>query len=226
MPRTAVVTETYYLFDELTDSAKENARTWWRELEAQEYWFELDDTLAVSQILGIRISEHVTNMGRNSAANVFWSHSWSQGDGALFEGQYFNAKDAPEKIREYAPQDEKLHSIADRLFALQAKHFGLLFSNNIMRTGHNYYHSGCMNLDMARLDDQSGILADVEENPTQEALDHWFEDEKTLIGLMREFADWIFEQVKADYEWTMSDENVDECIKANEYEFDEEGHRA
>ena len=40
---------------------------------------------------------------------------------------------------------------------------------------------------------------------------------------LRSFADWIYRQLEKEYEFNMSDENVDESIRINEYEFDETG---
>ena len=44
--------------------------------------------------------------------------------------------------------------------------------------------------------------------------------------MLRSFADWIYRQLKEEYEYRMSDENVDESIRINEYEFDENGRIA
>ncbi len=43
---------------------------------------------------------------------------------------------------------------------------------------------------------------------------------------LRDFADWIYSQLEKEYEYQMSNECVDENIRANEYEFTEEGMRA
>lgn len=222
MPRTALKVETFYQFDELSDRAKETARKWWR--DGERFWFDPDDTVTVAAILGIEIMDHVINMGQGRAPSIWWSHSFSQGDGASFDANYACAKDAKVKIREYAPEDKTLHAIADDLTDLQARHFGLLIAT-IQRTSSHYVHSGTMYLDMERCPDERGILPDPDDF-TMEMSDHFLKDEAALTEIMRRFADWIFEQVKADYEWTMSDENVDECIRINEYEFDEEGNRA
>lgn len=47
-----------------------------------------------------------------------------------------------------------------------------------------------------------------------------------LRQLMRDFADWMYRQLEAEYEYRMSDEQVDDTITANEYEFTESGERA
>lgn len=46
-----------------------------------------------------------------------------------------------------------------------------------------------------------------------------------LNEIIREFARWIIGQLRAELEYLMSDENVAETIRANEYEFDVEGKR-
>lgn len=43
---------------------------------------------------------------------------------------------------------------------------------------------------------------------------------------MRAFADWIYRQLETEYDYQNSDEQVDESIIANEYEFTEEGKPA
>lgn len=42
---------------------------------------------------------------------------------------------------------------------------------------------------------------------------------------MRDFADWIYERLSDEYDYQTSDSAVEETIRANEYEFDEDGER-
>ena len=51
------------------------------------------------------------------------------------------------------------------------------------------------------------------------------EDAEEVTQLMRDFANWIYKALELEYEWRNSDEQVDESILSNEYEFDEEGKR-
>ena len=44
--------------------------------------------------------------------------------------------------------------------------------------------------------------------------------------IVSEFADWIYRALEKEYDYLMSDECVDGDIRANEYEFDEDGNRA
>lgn len=49
--------------------------------------------------------------------------------------------------------------------------------------------------------------------------------EEELERLMRTFADWIYDGLRQEYDYRMSDESVDDSIRANEYEFTETGKR-
>jgi hypothetical protein len=49
------------------------------------------------------------------------------------------------------------------------------------------------------------------------------EREEELTEALRDFNRWIFKSLEKEYEYLMSDEQVDESIKANEYEFTKEG---
>lgn len=234
MPRTAIKVSTVYSFDELSPHAKDAARSWWRQCEDQEGLDTdsvFDDVETCAGILGINIA-NTTNRWANGkssiAPSIHWSGFSSQGDGASFSGDYSFRKDACEKIREHAPEDKTLHAIADGLFALQAKHMWLLEGNIVCQSSH-YSHSGTMLVDMERLVDETGILPnhdDPDRDLNEEYWKHWNADEAALQQLMRDFADWIYAQLRAEYEWRMTDENVDENIVANEYEFTEDGERA
>ena len=101
-----------------------------------------------------------------------------------------------------------MHRIADALQAAQRRNFyGLEASTT--HTG-RYQHSGSMRVDVNGRD-----YRDVTED-----------DEDTLRQALRDFADWLYGRLEDAYEYTMSDENVDESIRLNEYEFDESGDLA
>lgn len=79
-----------------------------------------------------------------------------------------------------------------------------------MRQSGHYSHSGCMNANVERSDERE-VTDDQEEEITQ---------------LMRDFADWIYDQLCKEDEWLNSDECIDDNIRANEYEFTINGDRA
>jgi len=208
-----------YQFDELSDKAKEKARDWWRECEDQDQDVSctFDDAVLCGGILGIEIGTCGFKTvggkeGREPA--IYYSGFCSQGDGVSFQGTYEYTSGAFEKIREHAPQDEELHRIADALAVLHTKHIMIsgMFSSlsATINVGGRGCNSGCMEVNV--FDHNSEGDTDSTEN-------------EELTQLMRDFADWIYAQLKGEYEWRMADEQVDESIRANEYDFDEDGSR-
>ena len=202
---------TVYKFEELSDRAKERARDWWRGCENSDFdtEFMYDDFERVAEILGVSFKvRHIPLMNGKTRPEptIWWSGFSSQGDGACFEGSYAYAKGSQKAIRDYAPKDERLHRIADDLAAAQRPYFFKLVAT-ATHSGH-YYHSGCMSVEVTHADDS---YRGVEWEGIQQAL--------------RDFADWMYRQLEAEYEYRMSDENVDDSIEANEYTFDEDGNR-
>lgn len=76
-------------------------------------------------------------------------------------------------------------------------------------TGH-YYHSRSVSLDP--------VLG--------EEIDYNQETHDGLEEALRDFMDWIYKALEEENDYLLSDEVVDESIRANEYEFTEEGYRA
>lgn len=203
-----------FKFDELSDKAKEKARDWWRRCEDQDLdLLDRDDVEQIANILGIEFDQATVKLmggGTRGRPKINWSGFSSQGDGASFEGRYDYAKGMVKKIKEYAPKDEEIHRIADELFDLQKKNFYKIEARMKRGPGSNFYsHSGTMSVD---------VYLRGEDAPR--------EIEDSVKQLMRDFADWIYSQLEKDYEWRMADEQVDDNIRANEYEFDENGEIA
>jgi hypothetical protein len=206
MPHT--IETTVYNFEELSPKGKECARNWWRECEQQEYsaMLEYDDFVTVGALLGICFKT-----GDHSKPKIYWSGFSSQGDGASFVGSYTYAKGALAAIKSYAPKDAELARIASELQALQAHNFYRLAAYMTQGMGSNFYsHSGTM-------------AVHVEDSANTRPIKRGTDD--AMRRLMRDFADWIYNQLEADYEWRMADEQVDETILANEYTFSETGKR-
>jgi hypothetical protein len=209
-----VKSETVFFFDELTDTAKERARDWYRQAGADDsYWSEsvIEDAAQIADILGIDLRQRTVKLmggGTRQEPTVYWSGFSSQGDGACYEGSYRYAKGAALKISQHAPEDKDLHGIADALQEAQRGAFYRLTAT-AKHSGH-YYHSGCMEIDTERTDG-----AEVAE-----------EQHSMVTQCLRDFADWIYRQLERAYEYVNSDEQVDESIRANGYEFDDNGRRA
>ena len=205
------VESTVYRFDELSDTAKERARDWWRNCAEGDDWYDsiYEDASSIAKILGIEFDQKpVKLMGGATRYNpcIWFSGFCSQGDGACFESRYSYAKGAKKAIREYASQDETLHRIADDLQDIQRRNFYRLEAKT--RHSGRYYHSGCMNVEVFNKESGNEICGD---------------SEKDLTTILRRFADWIYKQLVVAYDYYYSDENVDESMRLNEYEFTEEG---
>jgi hypothetical protein len=142
----------------------------------------------------------------------------SQGDGASWTGQY-DARNhvatydmAPVAIREYAPQDEALHSIADEL-CLLARIYGPVWAR-VSRNNSRYVHDMTMYVgEWDYLDDVS--VADVDFG----ILDHI---EETLNAQFRALACWLYETLEAGYDYQTSDEAVAEALTSNDIKETEE----
>lgn len=199
-----------FKFAELSDTAKETARTWWRDCENQDFGgsgFEFEPAETAAKILGIEFHQNTIKLMNGSTRqepDIRYSGFSSQGDGASFTGYYYYTKGCSKAIRAEFPTDKTLHTIADGLTALQRKH-GYKLAAKITQRG-RYSH-------------QFSMYAEVENDERNVTS----ETENELQELLRDFAGWIYRGLEAEYNWRMSDDQVDESIEANEYEFTENG---
>lgn len=193
-----------YKFDELSDEAKETAREWFREGGLDYDWWDsvYEDVKAIAPLLGIEIKQK-DNAPMNIPA-IYFSGFSSQGDGACLEGSYRYAKDAPHKIKGYAPKDSELLRIAKELQAIQKAH-GYRLTASLSHSG-RYYHKYSVTID----------IMDGEDSANEQT-------ENAIKELLRDFMEWIYRQLEQSYEYLNSDEAVDETIQANEYEFTIDG---
>ncbi len=211
-----VVETTVYQFDELDDSAKEKARDWYREVSGYDEWWDYiySDASAIATLFGLDLNTRLVTLKDKKTRwdpNIFFSGFWSQGDGACFEGDYRYAKGGLKAVKEYAPLDTELHRIVQGLQDIQKKYFYKLKAKT-KQHGH-YNHSGCMRVEVAKVGD-------------------WYDEtiggepEEEITQLLRDYADWIYDKLRKEDEWRNEDEQVDDNIRCNEYEFTEEGKRA
>lgn len=201
-----------YSFDELSDRAKESARDWYRSGNDDPDRFEhvLDDAATVCSLLGIQLATRTVRLMNGSTRQepvIYFSGFSSQGDGACFAGQYFYRAGSVRAIRAYAPTDTDLQAIAETLQNLQRRHFYKLSATltHIGRDAHEY-----------------SVTIDV-------SCDHCYRDDdcaSDLADALRDVMRWIYRQLEQEDEFHNSNDTVDESIRANEYEFDEDGDRA
>ena len=209
-----VICTTVYQFPELSNAAKDKARSWYRELGLHDDWRDdaYEDFERVCVILGIRLkTTPVRLMGGGTRAKscIWFSGFWSQGDGAWFQGYLSHPKGSAARIRDYAPTDATLHGIADRLQAIQRRSFYQLTAE-VSHRG-RYYHEYTMSVDITR---DSATW----QPPTEGA-------EEIVTEALRDLARWLYSQLQAEYDHLCSDEAIEEGIIVNEYTFTKAGWR-
>jgi hypothetical protein len=216
-----VIETPVFQFDELADdSAKESARDWFRECLEYDEISDTDDWESIAEILGVTFAYRPVRLmggGTRQEPQIHWSGFYSQGDGASWEGSYEYAKRAPRRIRAYAPRDADLHAIADRLQEIQRRN-GYRLTARVTTSG-RYSHSGTMDVETSKGDSYLG-------NGWNYGLNRDADDTAAEIrDALRAFADWIYRQLEAQWEYLNSAESVDESIRANEYTFTADGAR-
>ena len=198
-----------FKFSELSDKAKARAREWYRQGALDYEWYDAvyEDAATIADILGIdlRTRKYTFQNGtvKHNGTNIGFSGFWSQGDGAHFEGTYKYAKGAPKAIKKHAPKDAELLRIAEALQKIQSQYFYKLAAT-VKHRGH-YQHENCTDILVYHTDDYRDVPED------------------DIIELLRDFMRWIYSQLEKEHDCLNSDEQVDEAIQANEYEFTENG---
>jgi hypothetical protein len=209
--------KTEFTFDELDERAKDRVRDSRRYYDvADNDWWNFDDYVECAERLGIEIGQRsFKTVGGKTAyePTIFFSLSYCQGDGASYTGRYTYAPEALKAIKEHAGQDQELHRIATELTALQVaiklSHNGSGTATAVISISHRDTMEFDVSVDGDDSDDCYGPA--------------WPEFEKALCQLLRDFADWIYNQLKAEYEYLTSDDHVDERIGEMDLKFDEDG---
>lgn len=200
------IEKTIYKFDELSDCAKEKAREWYREGQLDYEWWDsvYDWAESVANVIGVSFDRrHQNNPKAIGQPCIYFSGFWSQGDGACFEGTWYHSDMlARSELEKECPQEKDVFAIYDALIACEG------YSASVKHRG-RYSHEHTME-----------ISVDAPEDVEQEAFSV---AEEVIVEAMRDFARWIYARLEKEHEYLTSDEQVDESIRANEYEFDEYG---
>ena len=209
-----IIETTVYQLGELSDAAKEKARAWYREIGFEYDWYDsvFEDFQRIAEILGICLKTRPVRLmggGTRQEPQISFTGFWSQGDGASYQAFYAFRRNATREIRSYAPQDTRLHAIADALLATQRRNFYQLRAD-VSHRG-RYYHEYCM------------LIAVERNSPTWQ--DMTADAEDAVIEALRDLARWLYRQLERAYEYLSSDEAVDETIAANQYTFTKTGLR-
>jgi len=178
-----------YKYDELSLKNQEKIRDRFRETQCEYDWWEF-------------VYEDATTIGKIlgiAIEDIYFSGFASQGDGCCFIGSYEFNPNWEKDLKAYAPQDEQLHEIGSALADCQSG--DVLLEAKITKADHHYSHEGTVHIDVYDSEDSHEV------------------DDPGISEALRDFMRWIYKQLEAEYEYQMSDEAVEETIKANEYEF-------
>lgn len=216
MPRK--VEKTVYQFDELSDSAKEKARDWWREASAGDgFWAEQlpSDFADVLKACGFDVAQ---SRGRRSEPAIYWELN---PDSAAFEATW-SASDvnvAPLIAdRPVTWKDEKGNEQRSehntRLVAILER----------MATFASVYPDSAGTVSTSR---RGASIGDTEWEDHSEQADSEYQDTgaEQFAELARDLAHYFAWCVSREWEYVNSDEYIDDTIRANEYEFTEDGKR-
>jgi hypothetical protein len=210
-----------YQFDELSDTAKETARDWFRSCIGEDTnWAEsvIEDASRIATIMGIDLHTRPVELmggGTRQEPNIYWSIGNRSDDGVTFEGSYHYRKGSVKALEQECPSayqgkpqesNVEVNRIARGLAKIQRRNFYRVQA--LIRHGRSLYAG--IQVDVERSDDNDR-LSSTDAEATEEAL--------------KDFAAWIHGQLEQEWEYQNSEATVDENIRANEYEFDEEGNR-
>ena len=203
-----------WFFDELSDQAKDKAREWYRNGQLNYDWWDVvyDNVETAAPYLGIEIDKKPVKLMSGKTRYdpaIYFSGFASQGDGACFLGIWRakTMKTTIELSAEY-PTNKELQRIHAQLWGVKQE-----FPNAVCTSSHssnNYSHKRSTALE-AILDEDR---------------DYNKEECEPVEELLVDFMQWIYKLLEDEYEWLNSNEQVDESITANEYEFTKEGGRA
>lgn len=208
MPHIKTAERTVYSFDELSDRAKERARDKYREHALDDGWWEhvYEDADIIAKLMGIEIARKPVKLmsgGTRYDPKIYFSGFSSQGDGACFEGMYYFKAGAVKAVKAHAPQDAKLHAIAQAITDAQ-KANGFKLQASILQRG-RYYH---MEIDVEK-DAQAPVATGTDDD---------------LSEALRDFANWIYRQLEAEHDYQLSAEAIDEYLGDSDHKYDEDGN--
>lgn len=188
----------------LDRKAREKVLDDWRRMQTDHDWwdFTYEDAKRMGALMGITVED------------IQFTGFCSQGDGASFTGTYKGDVNGADAVcEECGGQDATLIDIAEKLTLLYATwklEHGRIWEGSIARMSGLHSHSGMI---------LTGYSDDEEDyaGKAARAMDIACEVQ------IKRFADWLYSQLEAEYDYLTSDEAVIETIRANELRFDSSG---
>lgn len=217
---------TVYTYNELSDKAKERARNWYREGNLDYDWWDClyEDFGERAQELGIDLGQKPVLMMNGKTRydpEIYFSGFYHQGSGSSFSGTWRADAMNINKLKADCPTDKELHRIADSL-AECAREDGEATATISAKRDH---WIEVIVEDGHTLMEQWEALDPASAEYTQIA-QGCQDREDAITEALRDFNHWMYRCLEQEYDWLNSDEQVEDAIMANAYEFTEDGQRA
>lgn len=202
-----------YTFDQLSDKAKaaacDQARDW--NVTGHDWWdFSYEDAVRMGALMGIYVGTR-DKTGCNIDIN------FSRGDGASFAGNYKPKADAVKNI-EAECNDGELLRIAEKLAVLQVT-AKLSYDDQLEATISYYRSQYSISVDVWAI----GLRGTINQRRGYDDNEITPTEEMAISQLMRDFADWIYNQLKAEYDYLTSDECIENTLREYGTLFDGDG---
>ena len=208
MPK--IIETTVYTIDELAEHAREHARNWARDFVLATEWHKSTacDFAAVAEALGIELQ--MVEGSDPPLPELDFAPSYPVREtGTAFSGTWWHDSRIVERVRSYAPRDERLAKIGDTLQGLNPSP-GTPLRISIHRHAR-------------------GSTADAMEIGFEDPLDLEPAAEDALLDRARaaflDLSGWLLAQLESEYEHLNQDDTLDDLIRTNEWTFTEDGAR-
>jgi len=184
-----------YKYDELSDKDKEKVRNKYRETALDYDWW--DFVFEDAKAIGKILGIEVEDIAFDL---------YNQGSGACFEGNYAYSAGWRDKLKAYAPKDESLEKLGLALQVAQKEHAYKLEAT-IKKNWFQYSHENTVDIEVYNRDNSEVVSG-------------------TMIpDVLKDYMRWIRDRLYEEYDYRMSDECIEEDMRANDYEFIEDGLR-
>lgn len=197
-----------YEFNELSDAARAVAREGLVDSAFAGEWWEsvVEDADAIARHLGIKI-DRLCHAGRLSRSpDIRFSGFSQQGSGASFTGHFEARAQVSVTVRDYAPMDSELHSIADELAMLYPR-LPSACRLVIRRRKSCYVH------EYTTFVEASELFADTVPSELLESFE----------ALSKRFMRWIYSQLERESNYLRSEDAVTDLAESLQCRFSARG---
>ena len=149
---------------------------------------------------------------------IYFSGFYHQGSGSSFSGRWRAWEMNPDKLKSECPTDSELHRISNVLVEC-ANEDGEMWADI------NAKRDTWINVDVhdgETIEEKLNEL-EYESNEYRLLLQSCEQLSDSVVEALRDFNHWLYRQLQNEYEYLTSDEQVEDSIRANEYEFTEDG---